>query len=303
MINLFTCNIFNTIVIISYNWKFEGERQRDTPVTDAKGIITIINLLSGPLAAKFRDSCSDILVRFLGGDITLINQIKANNEFQQQLPETHPAKLFAQNNNKVVERKKIDYELKSPTMIGKSISDYKDKSCIYLIQFNNYIKFGKSEESIDRVKYHLSNLPNSSVWCMIESREIKKIEDSLKLNMKHKNKLIQLVINNCNQTEILENISPEEVEEHIYKIKQDVENNDYIKLQLAYIELEKQKLDNDKELKLKELDKELKLKELDNEIKLKELENKKLENDKEIKLKLLENFDKLTPELLKFFIS
>ena len=65
-------------------------------------MITIINLLSGPLAAKFRESCSDILVRFLGGDLTLIDQIKANNNIQQQLPDNHPAKIFGEavkNNN------------------------------------------------------------------------------------------------------------------------------------------------------------------------------------------------------------
>ena len=118
--------------------------------------------------------------------------------------------------------------------------------------------------------------------------------------MKHKNKLINLIINNNNQTEILENIDPIHVEEHIYKLIKDIENGDYVKLQLAYIELEKYKLDNEKELKFKELenqkyeyDKELKLKEYDNQIKLKELE---------IKMKLFDNIDKLTPEILKYLM-
>ena len=137
---------------------------------------------------------------------------------------------------------------------------------------------------------------------MIETKDNKKIEDELKANMKHKNKLINLIINNNNQTEILENIDPIHVEEHIYKLIKDIENGDYVKLQLAYIELEKYKLDNEKELKIKEFDnekykldneKDIKLKELDNEIKLKEIE---------VKMKLFDNIDKLTPEILKYLM-
>ena len=294
------------VVEISYNLKFEGSGQRKTPVTDAKGIITIINLLSGPLAAKFRNSCSEILVRFLGGDLTLIDQIKINNDIQQQLPDNNPIKIFSEaiNNKIITEKKRIDYELKSPNMIGKSISDFKDRYIVYLIQFflnnRNYLKFGISDKSINRVEFHLKSLPNSLLWCMIETKDNKKIEDELKVNMKHKNKLINLIINNNNQTEILENIDPIHVEEHIYKLIKDIENGDYVKLQLAYIELEKYKLDNEKELKFKELenqkyeyDKELKLKEYDNQIKLKELE---------IKMKLFDNIDKLTPEILKYLM-
>ena len=293
------------VVTNCHNFKFNGKGQRDTPITDAKGLIKIINLLSGPLAAKFRESCSNIIVKFLGGDLTLIDQIKTNNEIQQQLPENHPAKIFDQTNNIItnvinnkvmIEKKRIDYELKSPNMIGKSISDYKDKYIIYLIQFNqnniDYIKFGISDDSIDRIEHHLKTLPNPYVWCMIETKDNKKIEDTLKLNMKHKNKLINLIVNNNNQTEILENIDPIHVEEHIYKLIKDIENCDYVKLQLAYIDLEKQKLDNEK-YKL-DNEKELKLKEYDNQIKLKEIE---------MKMKLFDNINKLTPELLKFFIN
>ena len=51
-----------------------------------------------------------------------------------------------------------------------------------------------------------------------------------------------------------------------------------------YIELEKYKLDNEKDIKLKELDNEIKLKEI------------------EVKMKLFDNIDKLTPEILKYLM-
>lgn len=65
------------------NIKFPGQGQRLTPVTDAKGMVMIINLLPGSNAAKFRSSTAEVLVRYLGGDKTLIDEINSNAEFQQ----------------------------------------------------------------------------------------------------------------------------------------------------------------------------------------------------------------------------
>ena len=50
------------------NYKFPGRRQRETPITDAKGLVLIMNLLSGERAAKFRAKEADVMVRYLGGD-------------------------------------------------------------------------------------------------------------------------------------------------------------------------------------------------------------------------------------------
>ena len=51
--------------------KFEGKGQQ-TPVTDVQGVVTIINLLPGEKAAMFRLKSADIIVRYLGGDTSLI---------------------------------------------------------------------------------------------------------------------------------------------------------------------------------------------------------------------------------------
>jgi len=74
-----------------------GARQRDTPVADARGLVTILNLLPGKKAAEFRAKSADIIVRYLGGDETLIQEIKDIRELQEELrnaePE-HPARIF-----------------------------------------------------------------------------------------------------------------------------------------------------------------------------------------------------------------
>jgi hypothetical protein len=76
--------------------KFPGRGQNDTPVTDARGVVTIINSLGGPRAVKFRQKFADTLVRYLGGDETLIGEIRSIREAQQCLPEDHPLRVFGQ---------------------------------------------------------------------------------------------------------------------------------------------------------------------------------------------------------------
>ena len=78
------------------NLKFEGPGQRNTPVTDARGAVTIINLLPGRNAATFRAASADVFVRFMGGDPSLIDEIQRNAEAQQALPATSPARLFGE---------------------------------------------------------------------------------------------------------------------------------------------------------------------------------------------------------------
>lgn len=74
--------------------KFSGAGQRPTPVTDARGVVTILNLLPGRKAAAFRAASANVMVRFMGGDLTIIAEIQRNAEAQQNIPDNHPARLF-----------------------------------------------------------------------------------------------------------------------------------------------------------------------------------------------------------------
>ena len=77
-------------------FKFPGQGQRDTPVTGARGVVVILNLLGGPRAARFRLKCADIVVRALGGDETLVEEIRRNAESQAALPADAPMRLFGE---------------------------------------------------------------------------------------------------------------------------------------------------------------------------------------------------------------
>jgi hypothetical protein len=82
---------------VSYDFaKFAGQGQTDTPVTNAAGVVIIINALGGARAAKFCQKFADTLIRYLGGDETLIAEIRSIREAQEQLPNDHPLRLFGQ---------------------------------------------------------------------------------------------------------------------------------------------------------------------------------------------------------------
>ena len=78
------------VTSIVSNFKFPGKGQRDTPVADARGIWKIITLLPGKAAATFRDKSGDVMIRFLGGDESLIAEIRGNRELQETLAVTNP---------------------------------------------------------------------------------------------------------------------------------------------------------------------------------------------------------------------
>ena len=77
-------------------FKFSGRGQRETPVTDAEGITQIIMLLPGRAAAIARQSAANVVVRYLGGDVSLVGEIMANRNMQAQLEPEHPASIFGQ---------------------------------------------------------------------------------------------------------------------------------------------------------------------------------------------------------------
>ena len=77
-------------------FKFAGQGQRETPVTDAGGIAEVIMLLPGRAAVSFRKEAASVVVRYLGGDLSLVEEIAQNRLLQEQLPDSHPARLFGQ---------------------------------------------------------------------------------------------------------------------------------------------------------------------------------------------------------------
>jgi len=70
--------------------KFRGRGQRNTPVTDVRGIVNFILLLPGRQAARVRRQAAELLCRYLGGDLALIDEVCAIRGFQEQLAARAP---------------------------------------------------------------------------------------------------------------------------------------------------------------------------------------------------------------------
>ena len=64
-------------------WQFPGERQRGTPVTDVRNIVELVMLLPGKRAATVRRQAAELLVRYLGGDIRLVDEVLQNRRDQE----------------------------------------------------------------------------------------------------------------------------------------------------------------------------------------------------------------------------
>ena len=78
---------------------FPGRGQRDTPVVDVRGIVEIVMLLPGQHAARARRQAAELLCRYLGGDLALVDEVCRSRGFQEQLavyaPED-PRRLFGE---------------------------------------------------------------------------------------------------------------------------------------------------------------------------------------------------------------
>lgn len=72
------------VVSFCYNLKFPGPGQRETPCINAKGLVKLLMWIPGKLAQEFRNQTADIMIRYLGGDTTLINEIKVTNNLHIQ---------------------------------------------------------------------------------------------------------------------------------------------------------------------------------------------------------------------------
>ena len=89
------------------HFRFSGRGQRDTPVTDAYGITEVVMLLRGKTATDARKQAASVLVRYLGGDLSMISEIAENRLSQEEMSEDDPARIFGETvESDVVKRKR-----------------------------------------------------------------------------------------------------------------------------------------------------------------------------------------------------
>lgn len=77
------------------NFKFPGRGQRNTPVADLPTVIEIIFLLPGRAAARVRSEAAKLFVRYLGGDLRLVDEVQQMAWVQDHLRENTPNQPLA----------------------------------------------------------------------------------------------------------------------------------------------------------------------------------------------------------------
>jgi hypothetical protein len=215
------CAMHAEVVGKTDNYQFTGTGQRSTPVTDAEGLMYIINLLPGDNAARFRAGGAKLLVRFLGGDETLIPEVMAIKEAHASgATNGSVAGMCAD----AIECGQLQppamllhkWAFLSPTMIGKDLHDYDGKEACYLLTFIqdniSYIKFGRSTNLHNRLTEHMREIPGMQIWFVLDTPHARKLEDMFKKKMKYKGHLQDVMVRGKKQTEILVGIGAQEAE-------------------------------------------------------------------------------------------
>ncbi len=247
---------------MSEYFQFPGERQRPTPVADARGVVMIINLLSGPKAAMFRLQSADVIVRYLGGDKSLIEEIKRNADLQEVLPTDAPIAIFGQ-------------DVKARTIIAAdkllSVEGIKDlgvpsgvrsPNCVYCILIGHdpdlnklVFKFGLAENFNTRMSDHRKTYMHSIVVFVVSLGEyaVKPVEDTIKYFEKVKNRIVYVTTKDSTGREYFA-CTRKDMESVILGILEEVKNHHGDKIDNVYYKsqnlLTSDEFENSKDLEI-----------------------------------------------------
>jgi hypothetical protein len=87
-------NDYEDVAAMRHYYHFAGPGQRPTPVVDARGVMTIVNLLPGERADRIREATADVVARCFGGDLSIIGEIRQNAVVQRSLPADSVTRMF-----------------------------------------------------------------------------------------------------------------------------------------------------------------------------------------------------------------
>lgn len=203
------------------DWTFPGTAQRATPVIDATGLMLLIHILPGKRARQFRLSAAQTLVRFLTGDQSLHAELDDNAERQEALPENHPIQAIG--DAVYSHPRSSKYVLHSPTMSGKRISTFYNKSVVYLLRFTfenkEYLKIGWSDEFRKRMDKHYIELPGCTIWCIYPIERACRAEKAWKHDFEAY--CSPITVKGKNQTELYYGLNIQEAEERLVELWED----------------------------------------------------------------------------------
>jgi len=245
------CQTHHEVVSKTINFQFAGQGQRATPVTDIEGMLYIINLLPGANAATFRAGGARLLVRFLGGDERLIDEVQAIRDAHASgATQGTISQLFheaaAQAPAPALPSPTHRFQFMSPRMAGRDMHEFVGKEVCYLLTFMHadavHIKFGYTSDAHKRMTEHMREIPGCAIWCMLESVNARRVEDDFRKKMLYKGHLTEATVKGKKQTELLSGISAEDAELILIQLNDACSHNDdeCLAVKLAKLEAQKQ---------------------------------------------------------------
>ena len=290
------------VVTFCYNLKFPGIGQKLTPVVNVQGMVKILFWLPGELAKQFRNKSAEVMVRYLGGDITLIDEIKAIDQEHQVTP-NNIAQVFRE---EVVQQQQQNV-LFNQDQINTSkrlINYYGDKRDIFyafLFKYKDelYSKYGIAGEVRDfykRIEEHVLEFNDICFYNVMSCNNVDKVESDFKETaLVSMNKVKIPKKYGGNHTEIIklsEIVTTEVIKEEMYKVAGErmidppPRYNEIENVNVVSLDVERERTDQEKErTKQKEIETEqererTKQKEIELEIKKMEFEIIKLQLSK-----------------------
>ena len=157
-------------------------KTKATPVINVQGMVKLLFWLPGELAKQFRSKSAEVMIRYLGGDTSLIDEIKTIDQEHNVNP-NNIAQVFRQevNNNLQFNQDQINTSKKLINYYGNKRDIFYMFSFRYLEEL--YAKFGivgELRDFYERVRQHMTEFENICFHNVIQCSNISKVESDFK---------------------------------------------------------------------------------------------------------------------------
>jgi hypothetical protein len=174
------------VVTFCNNFKFDGQGQRQTPVISLQGMVKLLFWLPGEMAKQFRSKSAETMIRYLGGDLSLIDEIKKIDQEHINNP-NNIAQVF-RNEVNIQTQQNLLFNQDQINISNKLVDYYGNKKDIfYLFSFiyleKLYAKFGivgEVREFHKRVHEHVKEFESICFHNILQCSNITKVESDFK---------------------------------------------------------------------------------------------------------------------------
>ena len=183
-----------------------------TPVTNAKGAVLIINALPGRTATRLRIEWAGVIVRYLGGDLSLIEEVAHNRNVQENIADDHPLRFFGQDVESHVLPDSVTgvQDLRQPQVYLGSAGPAEDWRDIRRSDGTGFVprsdqrifKFGQNDFNTGR---HPTHTREYGTWQIIDSvltDNPPKVERITKDELRNRNELMSAVHKNKTKRDV-----------------------------------------------------------------------------------------------------